>query len=96
MRSRSGSYRASQNASEEGKCISYSLYIASLIAILRLVRYKFLVFREQGAGSREQGTKIITIDLRTLKFSESGVIAAQHSANGLTGYGDAIAQVTVH
>ncbi|EGJ33827.1 hypothetical protein LYNGBM3L_24590 [Moorena producens 3L] len=26
-----------------------------VIAILRLVRYKFLVFREQGAGSREQG-----------------------------------------
>jgi len=25
------------------------------IAILRLVRYKFMVFREQGAGSREQG-----------------------------------------
>ncbi|AOX01247.1 hypothetical protein BJP34_18985 [Moorena producens PAL-8-15-08-1] len=29
--------------------------LISNIAILRLVRYNFLVFREQGAGSREQG-----------------------------------------
>ena len=41
------SYQLSRSCKKKGG-------ILQIIGILRLVRYKFLVFREQGVGSREQ------------------------------------------